>query len=150
MDAIQSRAKISGYLNSSPQSKQRLGRSYAVKLGLQPGNAGNDGGIDGIGYLHDGRKIYFQSKLESKPLGKGYAKQFCDKIDEINANIAVILAGVGYTKDFLDFIAQDSRMKNVKFHCLILADIINQTEAYQLAQKDLPTVTNLNILDQEV
>lgn len=150
INAIQSRAKISGYLNSTPDAKQHLGRCFAVKLGIEPGPLGNDGGIDGIGYLSDGKKIYFQCKLERKNLGKEYAKKFCNKIDEINAQIAVILAGVGFTREFFRVIDQDQRMNNIKFHCLILADIINETDTYKIAQKDLPLVTNLkNVMDCE-
>jgi hypothetical protein len=34
MDGIQIRALINGYINSSNDAKQRLGRCFAVELGL--------------------------------------------------------------------------------------------------------------------
>lgn len=47
MDGIQIRALIHGYINSSNDAKQRLGRCFAVELGLEAGPRGSDGGVDG-------------------------------------------------------------------------------------------------------
>ncbi|MBD2544921.1 hypothetical protein [Planktothricoides raciborskii] len=67
MDATQIRALIAGYLNSDNQAKQRLGRCFAVELGLEAGSLGPDGGVDGSGY-NENRPL---AKFLKAPLKKG-------------------------------------------------------------------------------
>lgn len=143
MDGIQIRALIFGYVNATDQAKQRLGRCFAVELGLEAGSLGRDGGVDGSGYTDDGRKIYFQSKLSGKPLGAEQARDFYKKILEQQADIGIILAGIGFTKTFAKYKLEYPEIENTKIYLLSLQDIIEENYTYLGLLADLPKSANL-------
>lgn len=144
MDGTQIRALIQGYLNATEEAKQRLGRCFAAELGLQPGNRGPDGGIDGSGYSDDGRKIYFQCRLSSKKLGKQDADEFYKKIKEEQADIGIMLAGVGYTNTFVSYQAVYPEIENASIHLLTLKDILEKSLNYENTIRDLPSIKAIN------
>ncbi len=144
MDGIQIRALINGYINSSNDAKQRLGRCFAVELGLEAGPRGSDGGVDGSGYTADGRKIYFQSRLRSKALGKADAIDFYENVVKQRADIGIILSGIGYTKNFQQYKSEYPEIQNTKTHMLSLKDIFEKTSIYLTVLEDLPVQVDLN------
>lgn len=144
MDATQIRALIAGYLNSDNQAKQRLGRCFAVELGLEAGCLGPDGGVDGSGYNENQQKIYFQCKLRGKPLPQSDADEFYQKITETEADIGIILAGVGYKRTFIPRRSQYPEINPVIIHYLTLEDIFTESEAFKTALKDLPRLSTLS------
>ena len=136
MNAPQIRALIEGYINSNSTAKQQIGRSFAVYLGLQPGEAGKDSGIDGVGFI-DGLKIYFQSKLSKNNLGVEKADEFYANLKFHRANIGVMLAGVGYTSGFRERLFKQPEIENLTIHLLTLEDIFSKTPTFEAAIKDL-------------
>lgn len=143
MDYLVIDALVKGIIYSEPSVKQDLGRRFAAYLGLNPGKAGADGGIDGEGEIN-GNKIYFQSKLYREKLDASKAADFCGNIVIYQADIGVMLSGVGYTTGF------DSRLKKIpnidklKIHLLSLEDIFAETPAFISAVQDLPPLRDLS------
>lgn len=144
MDATQIRALIAGYLNSDNQAKQRLGRCFAVELGLEAGSLGPDGGVDGSGYNENQQKIYFQCKLRGKPLPQSDADEFYQKITETDADIGIILAGVGYKRTFIPRRSQYPEIDRAIVHYLTLEDILTESDSFKSALKDLPRLSDLS------
>ncbi len=144
MDGVQIRALINGYINSSNDAKQRLGRCFAVELGLEAGPRGSDGGVDGSGFTTDGRKIYFQSRLRSKVLGKADAVDFFENILKQKANVGIMLSGIGYTKNFAQYNLDYPELQNAKIHLLSLQDIFENNLKYLTMFEDLPVIVDLN------
>ena len=142
MDATQIRALILGYTNASSAAKQELGRCFAAHLGLEPGPRGSDDGIDGVGFI-DGRKIYFQCKLSKNELGVAEVERFCANLLFHDANIGVMLAGVGYTSGFQPKLLKFPDINKYKIHLLTLQDIFEETPNFQEAVKDLPLLDDL-------
>ena len=145
------RKLMDAIIGLEPSIKGELGRGAAAHLGLQPGPPGKDGGIDGVGYCQ-GLKIYFQSKLESKPLDADYADNLYAKLVRHRADICLILSGNGYTKGFEPRLKEfESIHTNIyhinwfKIHLLNLQDYFEETIAFQKALKDLPPLVNLGI-----
>lgn len=137
MNGPQIRALIQGYINIDSTAKQQIGRSFAVYLGLKPGEIGSDDGIDGMGFV-DGLKIYFQSKLSKNNLGVDKADEFYANLKFHQANIGVMLAGVGYTSGFKERLFKQPDIANIKIHLLTLEDIFAKTPTFKAAIKDLP------------
>lgn len=144
MDGVQIRALINGYINSSNDAKQRLGRCFAVELGLEAGPRGSDGGVDGSGFTTDGRKIYFQSRLRSKVLGKADAVDFFENILKQKADIGIMLSGIGYTKNFARYKSDYPELQNAKIHLLSLQDIFENNLKYLTIFEDLSVMVDLN------
>lgn len=142
MNSPQIRALIQGYINIDSTAKQQIGRSFAVLLGLKPGEVENDDGIDGMSFF-DGLKIYFQSKLSKNNLGVANADEFYANLKFHRADIGVMLAGVGYTSGFRERLFQQPDIGNLKIHLLTLEDIFAKTPAFEAATKDLPQPDNL-------
>lgn len=141
-DYLEMSALINGILNTDPQTKGNFGRRCAIHLGLEPGPAGKDGGIDGVGYW-DERKIYFQSKLERNPLDAQIADYLYANLVRHRAEVGVLLAGVGYTKGFEPRLKEFYDIERFKIHLLSLHDYFNETPAFEKATKDLPTLRDL-------
>jgi hypothetical protein len=142
----QTRAVIKGLLSASSPTKQELGRRFAYFLGFTPGPRGPDNGIDGLIEEND-LKIHFQSKLSAKKLDVDEAKKYYSDIIVHRANISIMLAGVGYTKAFLERIEAHSNITSIKIHLLTLEDIFCETEGYEKARNDLPSLSQLQNLD---
>jgi hypothetical protein len=145
------RKLIDTIISLDPSTKGELGRRAAAHLGLEPGPIGKDGGIDGSGYLN-GLKIYFQSKLENKPLDADYADNLYAKLVRHQVDIGVVLSANGYTKGFaprlkeFEFIHTNIYGINwFKIHLLNLQDYFTESIAFQEALKDLPPLVDLGI-----
>lgn len=143
MDYLEIDALINGITYSDPAVKQDLGRRFAAHLGLNPGQAGADGGIDGEGEIN-GRKIYFQSKLYRVPLDASFAADFCGNLGIHKADIGVMLAGVGYTSGFESRLKKYPNIDKLKIHLLTLADIFAETPTFEEAVTDLPSLRDLS------
>jgi len=142
----QERAIINGLLNTDNLTKQELGRRFAYFLGFMPGPKGPDNGIDGL-IEENGLKIHFQSKLSANKLGVNEAKIYYSDLMIHQANISIMLAGVGYTPAFLKRLLEHHEKIPVKIHLLTLKDIFCQTEDYEKARNDLPRLSQLQHLD---
>ncbi len=142
----QRRAIIKGLLSASSPTKQELGRRFAYFLGFTPGPRGPDDGIDGL-IEEKGLKIHFQSKLSANKLNVDEAKKYYSDIIVHRANISIMLAGVGYTKAFLERLGAHNDISPVKIHLLMLEDIFGETESYEKARKVLPRLSQLQNLD---
>jgi hypothetical protein len=143
MDYLEIDALINGIIYSDPAVKQDLGRRFAAHLGLKPGQAGGDGGIDGEGELN-GQKIYFQSKLYRVALDASYAADFCGNLGIHQADIGIMLAGVGYTSGFESRLKKYPNIDKLKIHLLTLEDIFAETPIFEEAVIDLPPLRNLS------
>lgn len=135
-------ALINGIIYSDNATKQNLGRRFAAYLGLKPGPAGPDGGIDGYGELK-GRKIYFQSKLYRVPLGPDFADNLYANLNIHKADVGVMLAGVSYTQEFEQRLLKFSDIHKFIIHLLTLRDIFEGTPTFEEAVKDLPPLRDL-------
>ncbi|MGL4499882.1 MAG: restriction endonuclease [Planktothrix sp.] len=144
-------AVIEGFVSADSATKQEQGRRFAYVLGLTPGPAGADGGIDGYGVV-DGSKIYFQSKLKSSRLGAEDAGIFYSNLVRHQADIGILLAGVGYTAStpslpnagFQNRLLEFPNIENYRIHLLSLRDILlRDTPQWDRAVDDLPPVRQL-------
>lgn len=143
MDGIQIRALIFGYVNATNEAKQRLGRCFAVELGLEAGSLGPDGGVDGSGYTDGGKIIYFQSRLSGKPLGAKDARDFYKKIIQQQADVGIMLAGVGYKKTFAKYKLEYPEIENKRIYLLSLQDVLEENSTYLGLLTDLPKSARL-------
>lgn len=144
-------AVIQGIILSDTATKQELGRRFAYCLGLTPGPAGPDGGVDGEGYIN-GLKIYFQSKLENKNLGAEKADLLHSGLIRHSADIGVMLAGVGYTsatrskpkEGFKNRLLEFPDIERFRIHLLTLRDIFEENQTFKDAVNNLPPLRELN------
>jgi hypothetical protein len=90
---------IKGILQAENDSKQRLGQRFADCLNLTPRPEGADDGVDGSTYF-EGRNIHFQSKLSRKPLDKDEGIKYYSDIKYHQADVSIMLSGVGYKETF--------------------------------------------------
>lgn len=142
---------IQGILAADPDIKQELGRRFAFHLGLTPGSLGADGGIDGYGSVN-GSKVYFQSKLKSANLDAEEADSFYAKLILHQAEIAIMLAGIGYTLPtkshpevgFKNRLLKYPKIEQFKIHLLKIQDIFEENQTFQDAVTDLPTIRDLS------
>lgn len=143
-DFLAIEALVNGIIYADTTLKGELGRRFALYLGLTPGEIGNDGGCDGIGDL-DGKRIYFQSKLERNRLDASRAAEFYGNLGLHQAQIGVMLSGAGYTPGFAQRLEKDPNL-NQRFtiHLLSLRDLFEKTEALQQATQSLPPLRNLS------
>ena len=139
---VASRALIEGIIKAESSTKGKLGQSFAVHLGLEPGKNGPDGGIDGVGFIN-GQKIYFQSKLKNKNLDAEFADSLYAKLVRHHADIAIVLAGVGYSKGCKLRLKEFDDIEKFKIHLLTLNDYFNETVDFKAAEKDLPPLRDL-------
>ncbi|MCK5716103.1 MAG: restriction endonuclease [Thiomargarita sp.] len=143
LNHVASRSLIEGIINAESSTNGDLGRRYAQHLGLEPGSKGPDGGIDGVGFIN-GQKIYFQSKLKKKKLDAEFADSLYAKLVRHHAHIAIVLAGIGYTKGCQSRLNEFDDIKRFKIHLLTLHDFFNETAVFQVAQKDLPPLCDFS------
>jgi hypothetical protein len=143
MDYLEIDPLINGIISSNTAVKQELGRRFAAYLGLNPGQAGADGGIDGEGEIN-GRKIYFQSKLSKVTLDASYVADFCGNLGIHQAAIGVMLAGIGYTSGFRERLNKFPKIDELKIHLLTLEDIFVETSVFEAAVIDLPPLRDLS------
>lgn len=147
MDYQEIDAFVNGILNSSKAVKQDLGRRFAAYLGLMPGNAGRDGGIDGSGKINN-KTIYFQSKLFKKRLDASFAADFVGNLVTHEADIGIMLAGIGYTDGFIKRLNQAFQSKyeihTIKIHLLSLEDVFGESDQFEKATLDLPPLRDLS------
>ncbi|MEB3149465.1 MAG: restriction endonuclease [Sphaerospermopsis sp.] len=147
MDFLEIDALVSGIIYSSEAAKQDLGRRFAAYLGLTPGKPGSDGGIDGYAKLNNDM-IYFQSKLSQNILDASYSAELIGNMIIHEANIGIMLAGVGYTDGFFSRLnkAIQSKLINtqLKLHLLSLEDVFGETEIFIQATQDLPSLRKLS------
>ncbi|BBD68215.1 hypothetical protein NIES4072_44730 [Nostoc commune NIES-4072] len=142
MDGTQIRVLVLGYTNASSYAKQELGRCFAVHLGLTPGPRGSDDGIDGVGFIET-RKIYFQCKLSKNKLKVEEAERFYANLLFHSIDIAVMLAGVGYTSGFESKLLKFPDIHKFKIHLLTLEDLFEETSSFKEALKDMPLLQDL-------
>jgi hypothetical protein len=148
MDGVQLRALIASKTRASSAAKQRSGQAYARMLGLTPGPSGRDDLIDGSGVVN-GYFIYFQCKLSQYPLGAKYADEFYAGLEKYEAQIGILLSGVGYKSrkndGFLARLEGYPRIKNgvFRYHLLSLEDLYCESERFVIAMKDLPPLQDL-------
>lgn len=132
---------IEAILQTSSAMKQRLGRRFAYRLGLNPGPLGKDDGVDGFG-IYQSRKIYFQCRLSRQKLGTKVAKEVYSDLDRHQADFGVILSGVGFTDGFVSRL--DKQTTKYRVHCLALRDIFLCTDAFNEAVAELPPLRDLD------
>lgn len=147
MDYLVIDALVNGIIYSHTSVKQDLGRRFAAHLGLTPGKSGIDGGIDGYGTI-DNEIIYFQSKLSQNTLDASYVADFVGNLVIHQADIGIMLAGVGYTDGFYERLQEACKSQKlntkIKVHLLSLEDIFGETEKFELAIQDLPPLRDLS------
>ncbi len=149
MDGVELRAIVISKTRTNSAAKQRAGRAYAKMLGLKPGKLGRDELVDGYGIVGD-RSIYFQCKLSQSPLGAEYADQFYCGLEMHEAQIGIMLAGVGYIDREKDgFMVRLKRYPRIKqgiftYHLLSLEDIYTRSARFLLALGDLPALETLS------
>ncbi|MFQ3618134.1 MAG: restriction endonuclease [Cyanobacteriota bacterium] len=136
---------IEGILKAENASKQRLGQRFANCLQLTPGPEGPDDGVDGSTYF-EGKKIHFQSKLSGKLLDKDEARKYYSDIIYHNADVSIMLSGVGYKETFLSRLYGHPDIDRVTIHLLTLQDLFEETEVFQNAIRDLPYLEKLKEL----
>ncbi len=141
-DYLKIDALLNGIIYSDNSTKQDLGRRFAAYPGLNPGPAGPDGGVDGYGEL-DGRKIYFQSKLHSKPLGLEFADTLYANLNFHQSDTGIMLAGIGYTQEFERRLSKFHDIHKSTIHLLTLQDMFGETPTFEKAVKDLPPLRDL-------
>lgn len=150
MDGVQLRAIINSRTRMNATAKQRAGQAYAKQLGLTPGPGGGDGLVDGLGWV-DNRFIYFQCKLSQHHLGAEYADQFYSGLEKVEADIGIMLSGVGYinqkNKGFVARLESYPRIRRGIFvyHLLSLEDIYTRSEKFLLALEDLPQLESIRL-----
>jgi hypothetical protein len=144
LDHLASRALVDGIINADSKTKGHLGQRCAAHLGLEPGPLGKDGGIDGVGLIHQ-EKIYFQSKLINRPLNAEFADTLYGNLVRHKANIALVLTGVGYTSGVLQRLKEFDDIEQFKIHLLTLHDYFNETATFKSALKDLPPLRDLSL-----
>ncbi len=148
MDGMQLRALIMSKTRASSAAKQRSGQAYARMLGLTPGPGGKDDLIDGSG-VFKGNFIYFQCKLSQHLLGAKYADEFYAALEKHEAQIGIMLSGVGYTNRQNDgFLARLEGYPRIKqgifrYHLLSLEDLYTQSDRFLVALEDLPPLKDL-------
>ncbi|MGC9525400.1 MAG: restriction endonuclease [Limnospira sp.] len=135
---------VQGIIESEQAVKQDLGRRFAAHLGLNPGPPGKDGGIDGYGVLGN-KQIYFQCKLYRTALDASFTADFCGNLGIHNADIGIMLSGIGYTAGYLNRLQEFNRnYPNITTHLLKLEDIFSKTDIFKKAQLDLPELRDLS------
>jgi hypothetical protein len=147
MDYLEIDALVNGIIYSNDAVKQELGRRFAVYLGLTPGKSGSNGGIDGYATVNN-EMIYFQSKLSQNILDASFTADFVGNLIVHQADIGIMLAGIGYTDGFRSRLEQASQSKllNIqpKIHLLNLEDVFGETTTFKKASKDLPILRDLS------
>jgi hypothetical protein len=143
MDYLAIDALVKGIIYSDSFVKQDLGRRFAAYLGLNPGNSGADGGIDGEGEVN-GQKVYFQSKLYRQELDASFVADFCGNLAIHRADIGIMLSGVGYTSGFEPRLKLFPNIDKLKTHLLTLEDIFAETPNFENAVLDLPPLRDLS------
>ncbi|HAN74073.1 MAG TPA: restriction endonuclease [Planktothrix sp. UBA8402] len=133
-------------LSANNSKKQELGRRFAARLGLTPGVAGPDDGIDGFGWDQN-RKIHFQCKLRAKKLDKDDARMYYSDIDYHCVDLSVMLAGSGYKDTFIERLYGHRYIDNYKIYLLTLDDIFQETPAFEEAVEELPPLRDLGLID---
>ncbi|MCW7553851.1 hypothetical protein NX722_14695 [Endozoicomonas gorgoniicola] len=134
---------VSSILQNSNNSKQKIGQRIAYHLGLTPGPRGADDGVDGFFEMEDGSKIHFQSKLRSSRLDRSDAREYFSDIEYHQADISIMLSGVGFKKTFEERLFGHRSIKNVEIHLLELKDIFEKTDAFIEATKVVPQLRYL-------
>ncbi len=136
-------AIVNGIINAENSTKQELGRRFAAYLGIQAGPRGEDEGVDGSGEFN-GRRIYFQSKLERNRFDASRAAEFYGNLCIHDAQIGIMLSGTGYTSGFRTRLDKDPNLdQKFKIHLLSLLDVFAETPDFQIATLDLPSLQNL-------
>jgi hypothetical protein len=136
-------AIVAGILEAENSTKQELGRRFAAYLGIQAGPTGTDEGVDGFGEFN-GRKIYFQSKLEKNRFDASRAAEFYGNLCLHGAQIGIMLSGTGYTSGFQTRLNKDPDLnQKFKIHLLSLFDVFAETSEFEAATLDLPDLQNL-------
>ena len=136
-------AIVNGIIDAENSTKQELGRRFAAYLGVQAGLRGKDEGIDGYGEFN-GRKIYFQSKLESSLFDASRAAEFYGNLHIHDAQIGIMLSGKGYTSGFRTWLNKDPNLdQKFKIHLLSLFDVFAETPTFAAATLDLPGLQSL-------
>lgn len=92
--------------------------------------------------------IYFQSKLSQNILDASFTADFVGNLIVHEADIGIMLAGIGYTDGFRSRLEQASQSKllNIqpKIHLLNLEDVFGETTTFKKASKDLPILRDLS------
>ena len=144
---------VDAVVGASTQRKQTLGRALAAHIGFEPGPLGPDGDIDGVVLTEGGARVHFQSKLSGTRVGAPHAAEYYAALMRHRATASVYLAGVGYTggetRGFARRFWQHPHLDTLRghVHLLTLRDVLMQTEAYQTALADLPTLGRLVEID---
>jgi len=136
------RALIEGILQADSTTKAELGQTFAEYLGLAPGKSGKDGGVDGEGFIN-GKKIYFQSKLQKEKIGAMFIDSLYGIITRHQSDIVIVLSGTGYTDGVKTRLQEFPDINKFKIHLLSLSDCFNKTEIFKLAVEDLPPLRDL-------
>ena len=133
---------VSGILNSENSSKQKLGQQFAKYLNLTPGPRGPDNGVDGSTIFNE-KKIHFQCKLSREKLDINEARCYYSDIKYHNADISIMLSGLGYLDTFTKRLYGHSDIKNHDIYLLRLQDIFEDTKSFEDAKKVLPSLESL-------
>jgi hypothetical protein len=133
---------VSGILKSENSSKQILGQKFARYLNLTPGPGGPDDGVDGS-TIFNGKKIHFQCKLSREKLDINEARCYYSDIKYHNADISIMLSGLGYLDTFTKRLDGHSDINNHDIYLLTLQDIFEDTKSFNDAKRVLPSLENL-------
>lgn len=139
--------QISAILQNSNASKQKLGQKLAYHFGLEPGPCGADEGIDGILKMDNGHILHFQCKLRSTPLDRDDARAYFSDINSHQANISIILSGVGFKDTFIKRLYGHKGIDEVEIHLLKLKDVFEKNDSFLKACQSLPP---LRYLDENI
>ena len=134
---------VNAILQSSNANKQKLGQRIAYHLGLEPGPRGSDNGIDGYIEIDD-QLIHFQSKLRSIKLDRDDARAYFSDIEYHQANVSIILSGVGFKSTFEERLFGHPSITGVEIHLLELKDIFENNNKFQEACSVLPELRYLD------
>jgi hypothetical protein len=142
-DFLAINAIVTGIVNAENATKQELGRRFAAHLGIQASPSGRDEGIDGYGEFN-GRRIYFQSKLERNRFDASRAAEFYGNLCLHNVQVGIMLSGTGYTSGFRSRLEKDPDLyQKFRIHLLSLSDIFAETPVFEAAILDLPGLQSL-------
>jgi len=134
---------VESILQNSNASKQLLGQRFASYFGLDAGSGGADDGIDGF-IIKDNKRIHFQSKLRSTKLDREDARSYFSDIIYHEANISIILSGIGFKETFKNRLFGHKGVEKVDIHLLELKDIFERNEKFIKACTVLPELIYLD------
>lgn len=130
---------IYGIVHTSSPRKQVIGGALAAHLSFIPGPGGKDGSVDGAILDAKGELIaHFQSKLSANLLPLNESKSLHSDLIRLKPKFCVYISGVGYEDSFLRLLSNQGISQTTTLHLLTLKDVIEMTDIYTNALRDIP------------